>query len=80
VVADKEEAELNEKVLPLEDMLLNHPSRNNSHPCTFNLEDLNEWHNILLISKVKCSQQKALLSSFVKSRNNCQHELPFINT
>lgn len=42
VVGDKKEVDLDEKVLPLKDMLLNHPSRNKSHTCTFNLEDLNE--------------------------------------
>ncbi len=56
VVGDKKEVESDEKVFPLEDMLLNHPSRNKSHPCTFNLEDLNEWRNILSISEVKCFQ------------------------
>jgi hypothetical protein len=55
VVGDKKEVESNEKVLPLKDMLLNHPSRNKSHPCIFNLEDLNEWRNILSILEVKCS-------------------------
>ncbi len=54
-VGDKEEAKLNKKVLPLEDMLFNHLSRNKSHPCTFNLEVLSKWHNILSISKVECS-------------------------
>jgi hypothetical protein len=55
MVGDKEKAKLNKKVLPLEDMLFNHPSRNKSHPCTFNLEVLSKWHNILSISKVECS-------------------------
>jgi len=57
VVDDKKRpAQSNEKVLPLKDMLLNHSSRNKSHLCTFNLEDLNEWHNNFSILGVKCSR------------------------
>ncbi len=43
VVNDGEEpTKLDEKVLPSKDMLFNHSSRNKSHPCIFNLEDLSE--------------------------------------